>query len=138
MTSTTDTVRDRRRATTAKLGWRSLLSGRGLGLLLMFALPIVLVIGGTWWYLTAGGYVSTDDAYVQADTVAVSSDVAGRVIGVDIRDNEHVKAGQVLIRLDQRPYRNAAEQAKAQLASARLQVEVLRARYPQRQAALPA
>ncbi len=136
MTSTTDTVRDRRRPTTAKLGWRSLLSARWLRLLLMFALPIVLVIGGTWWYLTAGRYVSTDDAYVQADTVAVSSDVAGRVIGVDIRDNEHVKAGQVLIRLDQRPYRNAVEQAKAQLANARLQVEGLRASYRQRLAEL--
>jgi membrane fusion protein, multidrug efflux system len=136
MTSTTDTVRDRSRPTAAKLGWRGLLRARRLRLLLMFALPIALVIGGTGWYLTSGRYVSTDDAYVQADTVAVSSDVAGRVIGVDVRDNEHVKAGQVLIRLDQRPYRNAVEQAKAQLASARLQVEGLRASYRQRLAEL--
>src|SRR5258707_14216871 len=114
MTSTPDTVRDRRRPTTAKLGWRRLPSARWLRLLLMFALPIVLVIGGTWWYLTAGRYVSTDDAYVQADTVAVSRDVAGRVIGVDIRDNEHLRAGQVLIRLDQRPYLESVEHAKAQ------------------------
>src|SRR5579859_7014564 len=121
MTSMTDTIRDRLRP--AKLGWRGLLRARWLRLALMFALPVVVVIAGTGWYLTAGRYVSTDDAYVQADTVAVSSDVAGRVVGIDVKDNQHVTAGQVLIRLDQRPFRAAEEQAKAQLASARLQVE---------------
>ena len=134
MTSMTDTIRDRLRP--AKLGWRGLLRARWLRLALMFALPVVVVIAGTGWYLTSGRYVSTDDAYVQADTVAVSSDVAGRVVGVDVKDNQHVTAGQVLIRLDQRPFRTAVEQAKAQLASARLQVEGLRASYRQRQAEL--
>jgi membrane fusion protein (multidrug efflux system) len=134
MTSMTDTLRDRLRP--AKLGWRGLLRARWLRLALMFALPVVVVIAGTGWYLTSGRYVSTDDAYVQADTVAVSSDVAGRVVGVDVKDNQHVTAGQVLIRLDQRPFRTAVEQAKAQLASARLQVEGLRASYRQRQAEL--
>ncbi|HKW52302.1 MAG TPA: HlyD family secretion protein [Stellaceae bacterium] len=134
MTSMTDTLRDRLRP--AKLGWRGLLRTRWLRLMLMLALPIAVVIAGTGWYLTSGRYVSTDDAYVQADTVAVSSDVAGRVVGIDVKDNQHVTAGQVLIRLDQRPFRAAAEQAKAQLASARLQVEGLRASYKQRQAEL--
>jgi membrane fusion protein (multidrug efflux system) len=136
MTSTTDTLRDRLRPANVTLGWRGVLRARWLRLVLMFALPIAIVIGGTGWYLMSGRYVSTDDAYVQADTVAVSSDVAGRVVGIDVGDNQHVKAGQVLIRLDQRPYRAAEEQAKAQLASARLQVEGLRASYRQRQAEL--
>jgi membrane fusion protein (multidrug efflux system) len=134
MTSATDTIRDRLRP--ARLGWRGLLRARWLRLLLMFALPVVIVIAGTGWYLASGRYVSTDDAYVQADTVAVSSDVAGRVVGIDVTDNQHVTAGQVLIRLDQRPFRTAVEQAKAQLANARLQVEGLRASYRQRQAEL--
>ena len=134
MTSVTDTIRDRLRP--ARLGWRGLLRARWLRLLLMFALPVVIIIAGTGWYLASGRYVSTDDAYVQADTVAVSSDVAGRVVGIDVTDNQHVTAGQVLIRLDQRPFRTAVEQAKAQLASARLQVEGLRASYRQRQAEL--
>ena len=84
MTATSDTLRDRLRPAAAKLGWRSLLSLRWLRLSLMFALPVAIVIGGTLWYLMSGRYVSTDDAYVQADTVAVSSDVAGRVIGIDV------------------------------------------------------
>jgi membrane fusion protein, multidrug efflux system len=136
MTSMTDTLRDRLRPAAAKLGWRALLRTRWLRLLLMFTLPVVIVIAGTGWYLASGRYVSTDDAYVQADTVAVSSDVAGRVVAVEVKDNQHVTAGQVLIRLDQRPYQAAVEQAKAQLAGARLQVESLRASYRQRQAEL--
>jgi membrane fusion protein, multidrug efflux system len=55
-----------------------------------------------------------------------------------VHNNQHVSAGQVLIRLDDRPYRIAVEQAEAQLASARLQVEGLRATYRQRQADLAA
>ena len=68
MTATSDTLRDRLRPAAAKLGWRSLLSLRWLRLSLMFALPVAIVIGGTLWYLMSGRYVSTDDAYVQADT----------------------------------------------------------------------
>jgi len=111
---------------------------RWLRVLLMIAVPLAIVIGGGWWYLTSGRYVSTDDAYVQANTVTVSSDVSGRVVAVDVQDNQYVKAGQVLIRLDDRPYRAAVERAQAQLASARLQVEGMRATYRQRLADLAA
>ena len=137
MTSTIDTVR-RRGLWPAKVSWRSLVQARWLRLVLMFALPVAVIVGGTWWYLVSGRYVSTDDAYVQADTVSISSDVAGRVVAVAVHNNQHVSAGQVLIRLDDRPYRIAVEQAEAQLASARLQVEGLRATYRQRQADLAA
>ncbi|HEX7966733.1 MAG TPA: biotin/lipoyl-binding protein, partial [Stellaceae bacterium] len=137
MTSTTDTIRDRGRAG-SRARWRGLADARWLRLLLMFALPAVLVIAGTWWYLISGRYVSTDDAYVQVETVAVSSDVSGRVVSVDVGDNQYVKAGQVLFRLDDRPYRTAVEQAQAQLTNARLQVEGLRATYRQRLADLAA
>jgi membrane fusion protein (multidrug efflux system) len=134
--TTTETAHDRSRI--ASVGRRRWTRARLLRLLLMFALPLVVVLAGGWWYLTSGRYVSTDDAYVQADTVSVSSDVAGRVMAVEVHNNEYVKAGQVLFRLDDRPYRNAVEQAEAQLASARLQVEGLRATYRQRLADLAA
>jgi membrane fusion protein, multidrug efflux system len=111
---------------------------RFLRLALMFALPLAIVLGGGWWYVTSGRYVSTDDAYVEADIVTVSSDVSGRVVAVEVHDNEYVKQGQVLIRLDDRPYRDAVERAAAQLAEARLQVDGLRATYHQRLADLAA
>jgi membrane fusion protein, multidrug efflux system len=121
------------------VAWRGLrISGRLLRLVLMVAVPLVIVIAGTVWYLSSGRYVSTDDAYVQADTVAVSSDVPGRVVAVAVRNNQYVKAGDVLFRLDDRPYRTAVEQAEAQLANARLQVDALRATYRQHLADLAA
>ena len=56
-------------------GARSGINRRFLRLLLMVVLPLVAVLAGTWWYLGAARYVSTDDAYIAADAVAVSSDV---------------------------------------------------------------
>jgi membrane fusion protein (multidrug efflux system) len=111
---------------------------RLLRLVLLLVLPLAAVLAGGTWYLLSGRYVSTDDAYVQADIVSVSSDVAGRVIEIDVHDNERVHAGQVLFRLDDRPYRIAVEHAEAQLASARLEVDAMRASYRQKLAELQA
>lgn len=100
--------------------------------------PALLVLVGAYLYLTSGRYVSTDDAYVRADITQISTDVAGRVIEVAVRENDQVKAGQVLFRLDDTPFRYALERAQAQLAMARLDVEALRATYAQKQADLKA
>ncbi|HUK06568.1 MAG TPA: HlyD family secretion protein [Stellaceae bacterium] len=110
-------------------GWRDILSLRIVRISLMASLPLVIVLAGTYYYLVSGRYVSTDDAYVQSDKVMLSSRVAGSVAEVDVHDNELVKAGQVLFKLDDRPYRYALEQARARLASQRLQVDALRASY---------
>src|SRR5207245_2265347 len=103
-----------------------------LRLPLMLAGPIVVLIAATWWYLTSGRYVSTDDAYVQAARTMVSSDISGRVVAVAVHDNQQVGQGQVLFRLDDRPFRIAVEDATAQLATARLQVDALKATYRQK------
>lgn len=103
-----------------------------LRLPLMLAGPIVVVVAASWWYLTSGRYVSTDDAYVQAPRTMISSDVAGRVIAVEVRDNQRVTAGQVLFRLDPKSYQIAVNDAEAQLGVARLQVQALKATYQQK------
>jgi membrane fusion protein, multidrug efflux system len=113
-------------------------AGMWLRVALMISVPLALVGIAAYLYFTAGRYASTDDAYVKADKIAISSDVAARVVSVEVKDNQPVKAGQVLFRLDDSSYRIALERAKAQLASARLQVEGLRATYRQRQADLKA
>ena len=105
-----------------------------LRLPLMVAGPAVVLLAAGYWYLTSGRYVSTDDAYVQAARMAISSDVSGRVVEIAVRDNEQVKAGRVLFRLDPRPFRIAVEQAKAQLAAERLQIDAMKATYLQKQA----
>src|SRR5262249_9326843 len=91
-----------------------------------------------WFWLTGGRIVSTDDAYVKADKIIVSADVAGRVDQILVRENQLVKAGDVLFRIDDRNYRIALDRAKARLATPRTQIEALRATYRQRQADLKA
>jgi len=99
---------------------------------LMLAGPIVVALVAGWWYLTSGRFVSTDDAYVQAARIAISTDISGRVVEVDVADNASVAAGQVLFRLDPRPLQIAVEEAQAQLAATRLQIEALKATYGQK------
>ncbi len=107
-----------------------------LRLPLMIGGPALAVIVCLIVYLTGGRYEDTDDAYVQTASVAVSSNVAGRVLEVNVHDNQAVHKGDVLFRLDDEPFRIAVEEAAAQLSSARLQVESLKASYRQRQAEL--
>jgi membrane fusion protein, multidrug efflux system len=131
---TTPAIGTRRAAvdTRSRIGRRSL--RQRLRLPLMLAGPLVVLLAGGYWYLTGGRYISTDDAYVQAARVAVSTDVSGRVVEIAVHDNERVKAGQVLFRLDQRPFRIAVEEAKAQLATVRYQIHALKATYHQKRA----
>jgi membrane fusion protein (multidrug efflux system) len=112
-------------------GWRA-----RLRLPLMIGGPLLAVIVIVIVYLNGGRYEDTDDAYVQTASVAVSSNVAGRVLEVSVRDNQAVHKGDVLFRIDDEPFRIAVEEAAAQLASARLQVESLKASYRQHQAEL--
>jgi membrane fusion protein, multidrug efflux system len=105
-----------------------------LRLPLMLAGPIVVLLAAGYWYLTTGRFVSTDDAYVQAARVQVSTDVSGRVSDIGVKDNERVKAGQLLFKLDQRPFQIAVDEANAQLATVRYQIHALKATYHQKRA----
>jgi membrane fusion protein (multidrug efflux system) len=100
----------------------------------MLAGPILVLLAGGYWYLTTGRYVSTDDAYVQTARVAISTDISGRVVEIDVKDNQKVSSGQMLFRLDQRPFQIAVEEAKAQLAAIRFQIHALKATYHQKRA----
>ena len=104
----------------------------------MIAGPIVILAIAGYFVLTSGRSQSTDDAYVQAARVPVSASIGGRVTELDVTENQHVKAGQVLFRLDVRDFAATAEQAAAQEAAARLQVQAMQAAYQQQQANLKA
>ena len=98
---------------------------------ILFALlPVALVIGG-YYYVTGGQIMSTDNAYIQADMVGVTTDVSGTVISVDVHENEVVKKGQVLFRLKPDSFRIALEGAQAQLGNAKNQILNLQASYKQ-------
>jgi membrane fusion protein (multidrug efflux system) len=73
-----------------------------------------------WHYWTVGRFnVSTDDAYVQADNTTIAPKVPGYIDAVLVGDNEHVKAGQILARIDDRDFRVALDQARADVEAAR-------------------
>ncbi|MEG3180294.1 HlyD family secretion protein [Sphingomonas sp. LT1P40] len=102
---------------------------RWLRPLLMFGVPILLIaLAGAWW-ASSGGTVSTDNAYVSQDKVSVASDVAGRIVEVSVKENQAVKAGDLLFRIDPEPYRIAVAQADAAIANAQVQVTTLQAGY---------
>jgi membrane fusion protein (multidrug efflux system) len=100
---------------------------------LFVLLPLALIAGG-YWYVTGGSVMSTDDAYVEADKVGISTDVSGIVREVDVSNNQHVDDGQVLFRLDDLPFRLALERADAQVGIVRNDLNALKANYRDMQA----
>ncbi len=98
--------------------------------------PILILAIAAYFVMTSGRSEGTDDAYVQAARVPISASIGGRVIELDVKENQHVKAGQVLFRLDTRDFQATMEQSAAQLAAAKLQVQALQAAYQQQQQAL--
>ena len=107
--------------------------GQRLRVPLLLLAPVLVVAGSIWFYLAGGRYVETDNAYVRADMVAVSTDVSGMVKDIAVTDNEHVEAGQMLFRLDDAPFRFARDNAQAQLAMARAGIEALKADWREKQ-----
>jgi membrane fusion protein, multidrug efflux system len=95
---------------------------------LFLLLPIVL-IAGLWFYVRSTRYVSTDDAYVEANTVSLSTDVSGIVTQVAVKDNQPVAKGQVLFRLDDLPYRLKLARARAELGTVRDDLDALKQNY---------
>jgi membrane fusion protein (multidrug efflux system) len=96
----------------------------------------VVLAGAAYAYATGGRHQSTDDAYIQAAGVDVSSNIAGRVVEIDVKENQEVKAGQALFRLDEAPHDLAVAQAAAKVAEARQEIGANQAAYHQRQADL--
>ena len=101
-------------------------------ILLLLGPALVLIVGG-YFYVTGGRYVDTDDAYVKADMVAVSAEVSGPIVEVDMRENQHVDRGQELFQLDPQPFKIALAQAEARLKKADNDVRALKASYRQKQ-----
>jgi membrane fusion protein (multidrug efflux system) len=98
---------------------------------LMVAVPLALVIGGGYVWVTGGRYQETENANLRQAKVSIASEAAGRIVAVNVADNATVKAGDVLFSIDPEPYRIALAQADAALAAARLNVAQLRAGYSQ-------
>ncbi len=92
---------------------------------LMLLVPALAVGAGIWYWFGSPGEVSTDNAYIKQDIVSIAGQITGMVAHVYVRENQHVKAGEVLYTIDPSTFRVAIAQADAQIASAQAQVTVL-------------
>ena len=129
--TTTETPRVGDRITTVPVRRREL--RRLLRPVLMLGGIAVVIVGSLLFWLSSGRVVSIDNAYVQVDKVAVATDVSGLVASVDVAEHQTVKAGQVLFRLDDAPFKIAVDRAAAGLASARNELESQKSSYQQKQ-----
>lgn len=92
---------------------------------IMVSVPLVLLAIGAYFWMTSGRSASTENAYIQQDKVSIAAEVGGRITEVYVKENQHVKVGDLLYRIDAEPYRIAIAQANAQIAQAEVSVAAL-------------
>src|SRR6266403_4191257 len=105
----------------------------------MGAVLLASILGGGYLYVDyARRFQSTDDAFIAARQSALAPKVSGYITAVPVTDNEHVAAGQVIARIDDRDYRVALAQAEAQVAAAQASIENIDAQLDVQQAQIAA
>ncbi|HEX3896792.1 MAG TPA: HlyD family secretion protein [Rudaea sp.] len=107
---------------------------RKRNLVLWIAGPAVVLVIGAYFYVTSGRFVSTDNAYVQADQVNIASQVPGRVVEVLVHENQAVKKGDILFKIDSQPLEIAVARNEAQLNSVHSLLGAARAGFRSAQA----
>jgi membrane fusion protein, multidrug efflux system len=96
-------------------GLKGAIKKHPVALLVCAALIVVGVIGGVAWYLHARHFESTDDAFIDGRPVLISPQVTGSIVQVNVTDNQIVKTGDLLAKIDPRDYQAALDQANAQM-----------------------
>ena len=99
--------------------------------LLIFG-PVVIAVVAAYFYWTGGRFVNTDNAYIQADKVAISAEVSGSIVALFVTENEHIEQGTPLFKIDNRSYVMALEQARARLQEALAEIRMLKISYRQK------
>ncbi len=103
---------------------------------LLIVIPAIAIAIGGYFYLIGGRYVATENAYVKADILMISSDVDGRVTDVQVRDHQQVNKGDLLFRIDTAPIEIAMARAEAEMGMVRNEIETMRAEYLEGKSAL--
>ena len=102
--------------------------------MLLGVLPAVALLLGLGWWATTGRYVTTENAYVKAGIVAISADIDGRVVAVEVKDDQMVARGDILFRIDAATLDIEKDRAAAQMVSVKHQIEGWRAEFQEVQA----
>jgi membrane fusion protein (multidrug efflux system) len=105
---------------------------RSIRLFLLLLGPLVLIAAGIYMYVSGGRYVTTDNAYVQADKLTVTTDVSGVVASIAVKEGQRVAVGDVLFKLDEEPFRIALDGAQAQLATVAADLKAQQANYQEK------
>ncbi len=98
----------------------------------MWSLPVLAAVIGVTFWLMAGRWVGTDNAYIKGDRVLVAPEVPGAIIEVAVKENQRVTRGQLLFRIQDEPYKLALARAESELETVRAEVRGLRATYRQK------
>ena len=104
--------------------------------LLMVGVPLLFAAFGYARYQAGEPFVSTDNAYARVAKASINARVSGQVVEIAVQDNQLVRKGQVLFRINPEPFQIAVNRAEAQLSVARLRIDGLKASYRQQQAEL--
>lgn len=96
--------------------------------------PLILALVGAYHYATGGRFISTENAYVKADKIAISTDVSGRVINVHVEENQLVQKDAPLFELDREPFEIAMRKADAELLTVRTELKALQELYVDKKA----
>lgn len=106
--------------------------------ILMVLGPVIVVAGALWYWFGNQGTVETDNAYIKTDIVAVAGEVSGLITKVNVAENQHVKAGDILFTIDPSTFDATVRQADAEIATAQAKVTALTADVAARAADLAA
>ncbi|MGV8916540.1 MAG: HlyD family secretion protein [Pseudomonas sp.] len=104
--------------------------------LLMIGFPAILAAVGAAHYMASEPYMSTDNAFARVAKTSINARVAGQVVEIAVEDNQQVHKGDVLYRIDPKPFQIAVNRADSQLSVARLRIDGLKASYRQQLADL--
>jgi membrane fusion protein (multidrug efflux system) len=121
-------------ADTSEAGLKGAIKKHPVALLVCAGLIVMGIIGGVAWYLHARHFESTDDAFIDGRPVLVSPQVTGSIVQVDVTDNQVVKTGDLLAKIDPRDYQAALDQANAQMRQAEASMRNLDAQAAAQQA----
>ena len=98
---------------------------------LLIVIPVAALIAGGYWYEATGRYITTENAYVKTNVIAVSADIEGRVTKVFVDENQRVAKGDLLFQMDSNSYNMAVRMAESQREAARQNISAMRAEYYQ-------
>jgi membrane fusion protein, multidrug efflux system len=115
-------------------GVKTAFKKHSIAILVCGGLIVLGVVGGVVWYLHSRHYESTDDAFIDARQVLVSPQVTGDIISVNVTDDQIVKTGDLLVKIDPRDYLAALHQADAQVRQAEAAMKNLEAQISAQEA----